>query len=81
MIIREEDCGTERGLPTHIGAAGSDGVVRVLDNVDTSAASRVLSDDVVVDGKTLAARGDELSLTLIDELVAAGVRQSRRVRC
>ena len=36
VIIREEDCGTERGLPTHIGAAGSDGVVRVLDNVDTS---------------------------------------------
>ena len=28
---------------------------------------------MVVDGKTLASRGDELSLTLIDELVAAGV--------
>ncbi len=73
VIIREEDCGTERGLPTNIGATGSDGVVRVLDNVDTSTASRVLSDDVVVGRKTIAARGDELSLSLIDDLVAAGV--------
>ncbi len=73
VIIREEDCGTERGLINHIGAKGSDGVVRVVDNVDTSVASRVLSDDVIVDGQTLASRGDELSLTLIDELVAAGV--------
>ncbi len=73
VIVREEDCGTERGLATPIGEAGSDGKVRVIDNVDTSAASRVLSDDVVVDGKTIASRGDELSLTLIDELVEAGV--------
>ena len=73
VIIREEDCGTERGLPHQIGVTGDDGVVRVIDNVDTSAASRVLSEAIVVDGRTIADRGDELSLTLIDELVAAGV--------
>ncbi len=73
VIIREEDCGTERGLSAQIGEKGSDGVVRVLDNVDTSTASRVLSDDVAVNRTTIASRGDELSVASIDALVAAGV--------
>jgi DNA-directed RNA polymerase subunit beta' len=73
VIVREEDCGTERGLATAIGYTKADGTIGVLDNADTSAASRVLSDDVVVGRKTIAARDDELSLALIDDLVAAGV--------
>src|SRR5690606_29442660 len=43
VIIREDDCGTDRGLPATIGVKGSDGVVRTVDNVDTSAVSRLLS--------------------------------------
>ncbi|MEI8080872.1 MAG: DNA-directed RNA polymerase subunit beta', partial [Actinomycetes bacterium] len=74
VIVREEDCGTERGLPADIGTIGEDGTLRVVDNADTSAASRVLADDVVVDGVTVASRGDELSIALIESLVAAGVK-------
>jgi len=73
VIIREEDCGTERGLPTPLGSVDSQGVLRPLANADTSAASRVLSEDVSVGRKKLALRGDELSVALIEELVAAGV--------
>ncbi len=78
VIIREEDCGTDRGLPADIGAKDSEGVLRVVDNVDTSAASRTLSEDVVIKGKTVAAtRGTDLTLAVIDDLVALGVQTVR----
>ncbi len=75
VIIRETDCGTDRGLATAIGVVGSDGTVRRDDEVESTAASRVLSEDVVVGGKTLASAGQELGLLIIDELVAAGVSE------
>ncbi len=75
VIIREVDCGTDRGLATPIGEKQADGTVRRADNVDTSAVSRLLSEDVVVDGVTVAAAGLDLGLAQIDELVAAGVTE------
>ena len=35
VIIREEDCGTERGLPKRIGERTEAGALRLTDNVDT----------------------------------------------
>jgi DNA-directed RNA polymerase subunit beta' len=75
VIIRETDCGTDRGLGTTIGVTLSDGTVRRHDEVESTAASRVLSEDVVVGGRTLASAGDELGLLVIDELCAAGVEE------
>ena len=75
VIIRETDCGTDRGLATPIGAVGADGTVRRHDEVESTAASRVLSEDVVVKGKTIASAGQELGLLVIDEIVAAGVHE------
>ena len=66
VIIREEDCGTDRGLPMVIGNRGEDGVVTPDEHVDTSAVSRILSEDVVLDGVVLAPSGEELSITLVD---------------
>ena len=40
VIIREDDCGTERGMEKRIGVKGEDGVVRKDDNVETSAYAR-----------------------------------------
>src|SRR5258707_7524717 len=37
VIIREEDCGTERGLPKKIGEPGPDGKIVHAENVETSA--------------------------------------------
>ncbi len=77
VIIREEDCGTDRGLPMVIGIRGEDGVVTAEENVDTSAVSRILSEDVVVDGEVLAPAGLELSITLVERLCSAGVDSVR----
>jgi len=77
VIIREEDCGTDRGLPMPIGNRGEDGTVTPDENVDTSAVSRTLSEDVVHDGQVLAPAGEELSITLVDQLCEAGVESVR----
>ena len=77
VIIREEDCGTDRGLPMVIGNRGEDGVVTPDEHVDTSAVSRILSEDVVLDGEVLAPAGEELSITLVDRLCEAGVEKVR----
>ena len=79
VIIREEDCGTDRGLPKDIAEVGADGVLHKLDNLDTSVASRTLSEDVVAGGEVIARAGDEISIQLLDVFVAAGVA-SLRVR-
>ena len=75
VIIREVDCGTERGLANTIGVKNADGTVRRHDEVESTAVSRVLSEDVVVDGRTIASAGQELGLLVIDDLVAAGVTE------
>ena len=77
VIIREEDCGTDRGLPMPIGNRGEDGTVTPDENVDTSAVSRTLAEDVVHDGQVLAPAGEELSITLVDQLCEAGVESVR----
>ena len=51
VIIREEDCGTERGLKLRIASKGADGVLRKAEDVETSVYARMLAEDVVVDGK------------------------------
>ncbi len=55
VIIREVDCGTERGSEIDIGEM-VDGVLRPVDNLDTAASSRVLARDVEVDGKVVGNR-------------------------
>ncbi|GAB2619038.1 DNA-directed RNA polymerase subunit beta' [Streptomyces capparidis] len=75
VIIREEDCGTERGLKLEIAAVGADGVLRKAENVETSVYARCLAEDVVVDGKVLAPANVDLGDVLIDELIRHGVSQ------
>ena len=51
VIIREEDCGTDRGLMMPIAKEGTRGGKQQLlrlDNIDTSVYSRNLAEDVVV---------------------------------
>jgi len=75
VIIREVDCETDRGLMEVIGVAGADGTLRRHDDVETSAAARVLSDDVRVGGEIVGRAGDLVSIALIDALVAGGVTE------
>ena len=77
VIIREEDCGTERSREMVIGVRDADGNLVVADEAESAVSSRTLAQDVVVDGETLAVRGDDLTMPLIEELVQAGVETVR----
>ena len=76
VIIREVDCGTERGAEIAI-AELVDGSLRPLDNLDTALVSRVLARDVVVDGKTVATAGEELDIPRLEQMIADGADKVR----
>ena len=75
VIIREEDCGTDRGLVLQIGVRQESGGLIKFDHVETSVFGRTLADDVEVDGVVIAKAGIDLGDRNIDELVAAGVAE------
>jgi DNA-directed RNA polymerase subunit beta' len=76
VIIREDDCGTDRGLKMPIAQRTSDGALVEHDDVETSVYARTLAEDVVdADGTVLAEAGMDLGDVVIDALIAAGVEE------
>ena len=75
VIIREEDCGTDRGLTLKMAATNSAGELVRDDHVETSLFGRSLAEDVVVGGKTILTANTDLGDKNIDVLVAAGVAE------
>jgi DNA-directed RNA polymerase subunit beta' len=73
VIIREEDCGTDRGLVLPIATRQQAGNLVKHDHVETSVYGRTLADDIEVNGEVLAKAGSDLGDRVIDALVAAGV--------
>jgi DNA-directed RNA polymerase subunit beta' len=67
VIIREDDCGTERGLPKRIDD----------EHVETSAYARSSATEILhpESGEVLATAGEDLGDVKIGELVAAGVTE------
>ncbi len=76
VIVRDFDCGTERGLVMQIGRWDGE-TLSVIDNVDTSVVSRLLARDIEVDGEVLAQAGDEVTPSMVERLVTAGVDKVR----
>ncbi|MCX6431414.1 MAG: DNA-directed RNA polymerase subunit beta', partial [Actinobacteria bacterium] len=76
VIIREVDCGTERGAVVQIGEK-VDGVLRPVENLDTAVASRTLAREVEANGVVVAPAGEELTTPRLEELVAQGVEEIR----
>ena len=76
VIIREDDCGTDRGLKMVI-AVMVEGTLRKHDDVETSVYARTLAEDVAPDGPVLAKAGIDLGDVVIDTLIAAGVTEVR----
>ncbi|NBP92351.1 MAG: DNA-directed RNA polymerase subunit beta', partial [Actinobacteria bacterium] len=76
VIIREEDCGTDRSLPVSI-AEEINGKLTKLEHVETAVYSRTLAEDVVVNGTTVATADTDLGDVVIDALIAAGVHEVR----
>jgi len=75
VIIREDDCGTERGMPKVIGTRLEDGRLVVGDNAETSAYARTAATEVLhpETGEQLVAAGGDIGDLEITELVAAGI--------
>ncbi|WP_121253416.1 DNA-directed RNA polymerase subunit beta' [Nocardioides ferulae] len=77
VIIREDDCGTERGLPKRIGERREDGTVVKHENAETAAYARSAAVEVThpETGETLVEAGGDLGDVKIGELVAAGIEE------
>ncbi|MEZ5119544.1 MAG: DNA-directed RNA polymerase subunit beta' [Candidatus Nanopelagicales bacterium] len=72
VIIRETDCGTERSIEVEIAR---DGVL--VENTDTSVATRTLARDVSAGDTVIARAGDDLTTEAIANLVANGIEKVR----
>jgi DNA-directed RNA polymerase subunit beta' len=76
VIVREHDCGTERGIQMPVSEAGSDGRLFRHRYVQTSVYARCTAEEVLDDvGSVIMPRGADLGDPAIDALVAAGVRR------
>jgi DNA-directed RNA polymerase subunit beta' len=77
VIIREEDCGTERGIGMQVGQF-VDGTLMIHEHAETGVHARTLADDVLdTKGNVVVARGTDLNSILIEKIIAAGVDQLR----
>ncbi|MCA1832976.1 MAG: DNA-directed RNA polymerase subunit beta' [Actinobacteria bacterium] len=77
VIIREIDCGTDKGLPVQVTHLDRSGTLLPAPNLDTKLFGRVLAEDVwsKADGtrKKVMKAGDEITDTEKDQLVDAEV--------
>ena len=75
VIVRESNCGTERGVDLPVSDALPDGTLYVNEHVETSIEARVLAVDAVADdGTVVVEAGTDLRGTHVDAMVAAGIR-------
>jgi DNA-directed RNA polymerase subunit beta' len=77
LIVREEDCGTDRSVPVPVSYETPTGARAENQHLDTSLYGRVLSEDVKVERKKVAARGDIVDDKIGQALVEAGVDEVR----
>ncbi len=74
VIIREEDCGTDRAITMPVGTNAADGKLMVHEHAETGVHARTLADDIKgPDGSLVVERGADLNSIMVDKLVAAGV--------
>jgi DNA-directed RNA polymerase subunit beta' len=78
VIVREEDCGTDRSLPMRIAERDSSGNLNKLPNIENTGTGRTLAEDIEAsDGTVLAVVGTDLTEILIDAAVTGGVESVR----
>ncbi|MHA3682670.1 DNA-directed RNA polymerase subunit beta' [Leucobacter sp. HY1908] len=76
VIIREEDCGTRRGLDLPIAAPDANGVLVGDENVENSVYARTLATDAIgADGAVVATGGEDVGDVLIAKLIDGGVTE------
>ena len=72
LIVREEDCGSDRGIPAPVIINGKPNV-----HFDTTAFGRTLAEDAKVERKKIALKGEMCDDALFSKLVEAGVQEIR----
>jgi len=77
VIVREVDCGTDRAIPLRVAERNYQGNLVKVESVENSVHARILAEDVVVDGKLIAAKGIDINDAIVTALVEAGVEQIR----
>ncbi|MQA83190.1 MAG: DNA-directed RNA polymerase subunit beta' [Streptosporangiales bacterium] len=75
VIVREDDCGTDRTISLQVAQKGTDGQLRKVENVDNSAHARNVAEDVVVDGETVAEAGADINDALVTALIEKGIEE------
>ncbi|CAO5175670.1 RNA polymerase (beta' subunit) [Frankia sp. AiPs1] len=78
VIVREEDCGTERGILTRIASRGADGVLVRDRYAETSAYARTLASDAVDEhGEIIVPAGTDAGDVAIGQIIEAGIENVR----
>ncbi len=77
LIIREDDCGSDRSIPVQVNVVRPDGTAVKAAHIETSIFGRVLAEDVKVGSKKVALAGEELTDELCAVVVASGVEAVR----
>ncbi|MEY2847705.1 MAG: DNA-directed polymerase subunit beta, partial [Actinomycetota bacterium] len=78
VIIREDDCGTSRGLELPVASVGTDGVLIRDANVENSLYARSLAEDAVDEkGAVVAKAGDDIGDVLIQDLIDARITHAK----
>ncbi|MEV0646535.1 DNA-directed RNA polymerase subunit beta' [Phytomonospora sp. NPDC050363] len=78
VIVREEDCGTDRAIRLPIAEVHEDGSIIKHEHAETSVYARTIAEDVTdAKGRVIVAEGTDLSAPMIEELVANGVKDVR----
>ncbi len=78
VIIREEDCSTERAITMQVAEKDAAGELVVHEHAETGVFGRTVADDMSdPSGRLIVARGTDLTSILVDELVKAGVETVR----
>jgi DNA-directed RNA polymerase subunit beta' len=73
VIVREDDCGTDKGFPVRVTVERPDGRRVAATHVDTHLLGRVLSEDVRVNRSKVASAGTEVDDEIAAKLVESGV--------
>ncbi|WP_250282077.1 MULTISPECIES: DNA-directed RNA polymerase subunit beta' [unclassified Frankia] len=80
VIVREDDCATERGIATRIARKGADGVLVRDRYAETAAYARTLASDAAnAAGDVVVPAGTDLGDVVISKIIDAGI-ESVKVR-
>ncbi len=74
VIIREDDCGTTKGLELVVASPNAEGVLVRDPNIENSLYARSLAEDATdAKGNVVAQAGEDIGDVMIDKLIRAGI--------